>query len=435
MFVDTHLHVADASSIRTVKRSWRASAAGVTTLIEIAESPRNVGRRHRIGRKIFLYLRQPGHTSSSCARSGTGPMAGLSKKLRDLLRRPKVAAIGEFGLDYFRMQNTKEQQEYIFRQQLDLAKEFDKPIVIHCRNNQPSSPAGNDGRDPHTLTFRNCWRSFIPDVVRTHRGCSLGRHSLFFGNLGRRPDVFISWVHARRGRTGEHPNSKELQNNVVRLPLERIVLETDSPYLPPQTHRGQRNEPMHIPAIAGMIASLKFKTARSGPANHAERPGAFSHPLTMDWRRHPLRIILPLTLILFLSGGSLYYWRSTSVRLTADGKTRRIFTDAKDIRGFLKEQHILLGPSDFTTPPLETPIGHKTAVKITRVTVEISKEISVGKRVINWQTRTRQNLRRVLVQRGNAAVLTKKIQVTKYDGIEISRSGMAEKKSRQPSMN
>jgi TatD DNase family protein len=57
-----------------------------------------------------------------------------------------------------------------------------------------------------------------------------------------------------------YPNSKVLKENVVRLPLERIVLETDSPYLPPQTHRGQRNEPSHIPAIAEMIGSLKYKT-------------------------------------------------------------------------------------------------------------------------------------------------------------------------------
>ena len=54
-----------------------------------------------------------------------------------------------------------------------------------------------------------------------------------------------------------YPDSKRLKENVTRLPLERIILETDSPYLPPQTHRGQRNEPAHIPAIAAAIAALK----------------------------------------------------------------------------------------------------------------------------------------------------------------------------------
>src|ERR1700694_3691025 len=95
-----------------------------------------------------------------------------------------------------------------------------------------------------------------------------------------------------------------------------------------------------------------------------------------DSRPHILRIILPLTALLFLSGGSLYYWKSTSVRLTADGKTRRIFTKAHTLKEFLDEQQIALGPSDFTTPPLETPMGHNTAAKITRVTTEIEVETS-----------------------------------------------------------
>src|SRR5450755_1533161 len=88
-------------------------------------------------------------------------------------------------------------------------------------------------------------------------------------------------------------------------------------------------------------------------------------------RPYILRIVLPLTVLLFLSGGSLYFWKSASVRLTADGHTRRLFTKAPNLKEFLQEQHIALGPSDFITPPPETPIGHNTAAKITRVTTEI----------------------------------------------------------------
>jgi 3D (Asp-Asp-Asp) domain-containing protein len=144
------------------------------------------------------------------------------------------------------------------------------------------------------------------------------------------------------------------------------------------------------------------------------------------------RIILPLTVLLFLSGGSLFYWKSTSVRLIADGKTRRLFTKAHTLKDFLQEQHILLGPSDFVTPPLETPIGHNTAAKITRVTTEIFVNISSGPAVVTWQTRNRANLRRVLIQKGYAENLTKKIQLTKYDGLEISRAILYVKKTRSP---
>jgi len=58
----------------------------------------------------------------------------LANRLWELFKHPKVVAVGEFGLDYFRMQNTKEQQDYLFRQQLDFAQKLGKPIVIHCRD-------------------------------------------------------------------------------------------------------------------------------------------------------------------------------------------------------------------------------------------------------------------------------------------------------------
>jgi len=133
-----------------------------------------------------------------------------------------------------------------------------------------------------------------------------------------------------------------------------------------------------------------------------------------------------------LSGGSLYYWKASSVRLTADGKTRRIFTSAKDLNAFFLEQHMTLAPGDFVTPPPETPIGHNTAAKITRVTVETFVSISSGTAVVTWQTRTRENLRRILAQRGYAVVLKQKIQVTRYDGTEVSRAVLSVKKSRAP---
>jgi uncharacterized protein YabE (DUF348 family) len=139
-------------------------------------------------------------------------------------------------------------------------------------------------------------------------------------------------------------------------------------------------------------------------------------------RPHVIRIIIPLTVLLFLSGGSLYYWKSSSVRLTDNGKTRRIFTKAHTLKEFLDEEHIALGPSDFTIPPLDTPIGHNTAAKITRVTTEVLMDISTGQAVVRWQTRNRDNLRRVLVQKGYATILKRKVQITKHDGIEISRA-------------
>jgi 3D (Asp-Asp-Asp) domain-containing protein len=121
--------------------------------------------------------------------------------------------------------------------------------------------------------------------------------------------------------------------------------------------------------------------------------------------------------------------------LTADGQTRRLFTKAPDLKAFLEEQHVALGPHDFATPAPDTPIGRNTAVKITRVTVDTEVEVSTGEPVTTWQMRTRQNLRRVLVQRGYAAKRTLKTRITRHDGIEISREVVSDNKIRKPYFN
>jgi len=148
-----------------------------------------------------------------------------------------------------------------------------------------------------------------------------------------------------------------------------------------------------------------------------------------------IRIILPLTVLLFLAGGSLFYWRSSSVLLTADGRTRRIFTKASDIRHFIDEQHLAMGPNDFTTPPPDSLIVHNTAVKITRVTTDLIEEISKDPPIITWQNRNRQNLRDAMAQRGYAIAIKRKIQITKHDNIEISRAILAETKAKEPFYN
>ncbi len=151
----------------------------------------------------------------------------------------------------------------------------------------------------------------------------------------------------------------------------------------------------------------------------------FSHP------RHPY-IVGALATLLFLSAGSLYYWRANSVRLTADGKTRRIFTKAHTLREFLEEERIPLGPDDFTIPSLETRIDSKTAAKVTRVERRQVVEISTGTPIVRWQVRNRQNLRRVLVQRGYAPVEKSQIEVIAYDGVEVKRAVVQTKKTRLP---
>ena len=222
----------------------RAQAAGVTTLIEIAESPATWGAAVALAKKHPYIYASLGIHPHHAHEAGPAQWPELSRKLRELIKHPKVVAIGEIGLDYFRMQNTKEQQDYLFRRELDLAKEIGKPVVIHCR-------------EAHEDTQKVLFQYYTETSYERSRPEPYGVIHCFSGTW---EDAQAYLSHGfMLGVDGPvtYPNSKLLMENVTRLPLERMVLETDSPYLPPQTHRGQRNEPAHIPAIAEAVASLK----------------------------------------------------------------------------------------------------------------------------------------------------------------------------------
>ena len=212
MIIDTHAHLADEKfdADRDAVLA-RAQAAGVTTLIEIAESPAGWEAAVQLAEKHpFIYASlgiHPHHAHDV----GPAEWPALAQKLRRLLQHPKVVALGEFGLDYFRMQNTQEQQDYLFRRQLELAKELVKPIVIHC--------------------FSGSWED--------------AQAYMLYG--------FLLGVDA----PVTYPSSKLLKEIVFRMPLQRMVLETDSPYLPPQTHRGQRNEPAYVTHVVSALARIR----------------------------------------------------------------------------------------------------------------------------------------------------------------------------------
>jgi TatD DNase family protein len=258
MFVDTHLHVADIkfeSDRETVIA--RAAAAGVGTLVEIAESPDAWERAVELSELHPGLYAGLGIHPHHAHEAGPDRWPALSRKLRELLKHPKVLAIGEFGLDYFRMQNTKEEQDYLFRQQLDLAQELGKPIVIHCREAQADTQKALKEYYPAAAYARSCPQP--KGVIHCFSGTwedaqTYLAHGFMLGIDG--PVTY--------------PNSAVLKEIVTRLPLERIVLETDSPYLPPQTYRGQRNEPSYIPIIAEAIALLKHQTT-DAVARHTTR--------------------------------------------------------------------------------------------------------------------------------------------------------------------
>ena len=156
----------------------------------------------------------------------------------------------------------------------------------------------------------------------------------------------------------------------------------------------------------------------------AVAPGQVRH-------RHHLQALAIAGLIV-ISAGSFFWFRTPSVLMTVDGSTRRVSARRGTVGEFLKEAGLTLGPEDFTAPPPGQRLTNGMSVKVTRVRHELLITHAPRPAVIHWSTRTRQNLRRALVQRGAAIDEVQAWRLTLYDGQEVKRQRTRLQRSRRP---
>lgn len=256
MWVDTHAHLTDPKfdpdRAETIQRACHAE---IEALIEIGESPESwAGTLALAESHPFIYAALGIHPHYAHLITPERWKA-LETQLERYVAHPKVVAIGELGLDYFRMQNTPEEQARLVRWQMDLAGGHDKPVVLHCREAGPEEHAAH-------ADLRAILATYYPDQDFS-RDCPARPNGVVhcFSGVWADAQDYLS----RRFLLGfdgpvTYPSAKALHTMVQRMPLERVVLETDSPYLPPQLYRGQRNEPAYLPWIAEAIGALKRKT-------------------------------------------------------------------------------------------------------------------------------------------------------------------------------
>jgi len=155
--------------------------------------------------------------------------------LRELARAPKVVAIGEIGLDYYRDLSPRQQQTEAFEEQLQLAKELQLPVVIH-------------DREAHA-DFLQMMRKFGKEIS--------GVLHCFSGSIEMAEEAIkLGYMISIAGPV-TFPNARRLHQVVEHLPTESIVLETDCPWLTPQSKRGKRNEPAFVVETAHKVADLK----------------------------------------------------------------------------------------------------------------------------------------------------------------------------------
>jgi TatD DNase family protein len=234
--VDSHAHI-DFPQFADDREAMleRARAAGVTALLAIGTGPgpeKLDAALPLADRYDWIYASIGIHPHE--AKQVTPEHLG---QLSALARHPKVIAWGEIGLDYFYDHSPRETQETVFRQQMALAREAKLPIIIHCRNAWPDClqlieeiwrPTGLGG-------ILHCFTGTLEQALR---GLDCGFMISFAGN-------------------STYPKTQSIRDVARDIPLDRILIETDSPFLAPQPYRGQRNEPAYVAEVARTLASVR----------------------------------------------------------------------------------------------------------------------------------------------------------------------------------
>ena len=232
--IDTHAHLhfpelaADLDAVLE-----RALAAGVTAMVTIGTDRETNPAAVALAESRTSVYATVGIHPHDAADATEADFEAMERLARDSAR---VVALGEMGLDFFRDLSPRDVQETVLRRQLDLARRLGKPVVIHCRDAHPEALAIL--ADERAGALGGVMHCFSADVAVARRCLDLGLHISLAGPVTYR-------------------NAKALPDVARFVPADRLVLETDCPFLPPHPHRGQRNEPAWVAITAARVAELR----------------------------------------------------------------------------------------------------------------------------------------------------------------------------------
>jgi TatD DNase family protein len=247
--IDTHAHL-DACADRPSALLRRAREAGVErvltvgTGIESSRAALDLAERHE---EVFAVLGIDPHQAG-------GREADRLAELRELLDHERAVAVGETGLDFFRDHAPRDRQLRLFEAELDLAAELGKPAVIHSRDADEETARALERF--HGTVVLHCFSSpgLLPAALER------GYYVSFAGNV-------------------TYPKANELRTAAAAVPAERILAETDSPYLSPQPRRGRPNEPANVTHTVAVLAEARRADADELAARiDANAAVAFSLP-------------------------------------------------------------------------------------------------------------------------------------------------------------
>jgi TatD DNase family protein len=177
--------------------------------------------------------------------------------LAELAKHPRVIAWGEMGLDYFYDHSPRDVQQQVFRRQLALARSARQPIVIHCRDAWPDCLQILE-EDWRSSGLGGIFHCFTATMDEARRGLDMGFMVSFAGNI-------------------TYPKMQHVREVARELPLDRILTETDSPFLAPQARRGKRNEPALVVEVARALADVRNLAVEEVASRTVDNFRAFFH--------------------------------------------------------------------------------------------------------------------------------------------------------------
>jgi TatD DNase family protein len=226
-----HLHFPDFDDDRDAMLA-RARQAGVRRMLTIGtDVPTSRAAIDIAGREDGVWASVGVHPHDA-AEADEAVLAEID----GLAQQPRVVAIGEIGLDFFRNLSPRDVQERVLRRMLDLARRTRKPVVVHCRDAHAETLAIL--AEERVSEMRGIMHCFSGDVDIARRCLDLGLLISLAGPV-------------------TYPNARALPDVARFVPADALVLETDCPYLPPQGHRGRRNEPAYVAITAARVAELR----------------------------------------------------------------------------------------------------------------------------------------------------------------------------------
>ena len=246
--IDTHSHIYMIEKISVDEVLQNAISNGVKKIIVPSSCASDIDDVFELAQKyenVYCYLGI--HPEEAKDWSGEN-----KEKIKTLAASPKVVGIGEIGLDYYRDKSNIDLQKEIFIKQIELANELNLPLNIH-------------DRDAHKDTF---------DILKEHNKNSAVIMHCFSGSPEFALECIKEGWYIALGGVVTFKNAKKMKDVAKIVPLEKLLLETDAPYLTPVPHRGEENQPAYVKFTAEEIAKLKgisFEEAAQTTSANAEK--------------------------------------------------------------------------------------------------------------------------------------------------------------------